>query len=187
MSIVVPVVSLVVLGIAFALLLMGERSEFTQYVPAKLSHHWATALQYLGLALTPYAPESGLSEARQVEAFDWAWRNTGLALYFSSQGYDPRGPAALAAHESGWGLSRAARRGDNLWGVSDNDQPRVYASLDDAVHDLVQVLAQPRYAGPQAVRGIGVAWLRGLHECGYNSNESWLAGVLAAYERLQRV
>jgi len=105
-------------------------------------------------------------------------------------GFDPVAVAAICLHESAYATSYAATHYSNLFGVSYKDpetgkwRPFKYSNLAECWLHFVRVVSGTRYRKAQDMQSDGRVWLRALHECGYNSTDAWLRGVLAAYDQL---
>jgi hypothetical protein len=101
---------------------------------------------------------------------------------------------AIIAWETGWlsdpNSKRRVNEKHNLLGLDLPSQPGVgrtylyYWECLHYFHRLISGAFGPRYESAYAVRGEGEAFLTQLHECGYNSNDSWLTGVLSCYEKM---
>lgn len=110
---------------------------------------------------------------------------TGLIPALIARGYDPIGPLAVHAHETGYGSSFACRSYNNLWGVSyyDPDQkkmrPYLYDSLNHCVEHWFAVVG--RWSDAMAVKGDAVKFVKALddHHYGPNQGSSWRRDVLA--------
>jgi uncharacterized protein YceK len=115
--------------------------------------------------------------------FRAAWSRTGLKQAFASLQTPVVAIMALSAWETDWGNSHAAMAHNNLSGISTNDVPRAYANIGEWFNAMKALLQQPRYAGAMATSS-PAEFITKLHEEGYNSNNSWLTGVLSLVAEL---
>jgi hypothetical protein len=127
---------------------------------------------------------------KTIEAFVYRLYRAGLWRYLIKLGFDPIGPAAVSLHETGYGLSYAARQLNNLFGVSYDAgggkwQPYAYDSIAHCVEHFLKVLSASRYLNAAGLRAHPEEWIRALNLAGYNSAESWRDGCLKAAKMIR--
>jgi hypothetical protein len=101
---------------------------------------------------------------------------------------------AIIAWETGWlsdpNSKLRVNTYHNLLGLDIQGKPgvgRQYAYYWECLHYFQRLISGKfgtRYNGAYPARGDGVAFLTLLHEAGYNSNDSWLRGVLDCYQKM---
>ena len=129
-----------------------------------------------------------------VRAFIQNLTIAGVWHHLNALGFDPVGPAAVMLHETGYGLSVAAREYDNLLGISYTDRssgkpvdrPYKFDSVPHCLEYFDTMMHWRLYADALMYANNPESFVTKLHEAGFNSNESWLKGVLLAVSRIQQ-
>jgi len=106
----------------------------------------------------------------------------GIWHHLLALGYNPVGPLAIMCWETGFGLSHAAREHDALFGISYEDKkhvwwPYVYDSVPHSLEHFHTLMQKELYRLAWAAKQDPLRFLQRLHDAGYNSNETWIAGV----------
>jgi len=147
--------------------------------------HWAETLEL-------EKSKAGKNE-KTIRAFVQNLTIAGVWHHLVALGFDPTGPAAVMLHETGWGLSLAAREYDNLLGISYTDKtskpytdrPYKFDSVPHCLEFLDMMMHWSLYSEALAWRQDPVKYVTALHKAGFNSNLSWLQGVLGAVGKIQ--
>jgi hypothetical protein len=146
--------------------------------------HWRSTLDL----------EKGITgrNARTVRQFVQNLTISGVWHHLQGYGFNPIGPAAVMLHETGFGLSYAAREYDNLLGVSytdrtgdkPRDRPYKFDSVPHCLEFFDTMMNWSRYAGALAKRSRPAAFVEALGAAGYNSTDSWRRDVLRYVDQL---
>lgn len=119
----------------------------------------------------------------------------GIWHHLIALGFDPTGPAAVMLHETGYGLSLAAREYDNLLGISYTDKstkpytdrPFKFDSVPHCLEYFDTMMHWSLYAQAAGFKKHPDSFVRALHEAGFNSSDSWLSGVQSAVQKIKAV
>ncbi|MBK8093053.1 MAG: glucosaminidase domain-containing protein [Verrucomicrobiaceae bacterium] len=118
----------------------------------------------------------------------------GLAPYASdfleaAQKYnlDPYALAAIAAHETGNGTSKAFRNKNNAMGVSNSSGPRSFENVRDSIFAQAKTLSGPIYKGADTFDAVGRIYAPvGAENDPTSLNGYWPGGVSSHYAKLKQ-